>query len=75
MPQFTDEKAKRMYEKMWLVGSSGGEAPLPSRAEISAAVTYMVGAVPEPLIRVMLAERDAHLARHLLDCRARRIVG
>lgn len=75
MPQFKDENAKRMYEKLWLVGSSGGEAPLPTRAEISASISYMAEVVPDPLIRVVLAERDRHMALQLLNCPARRIVG
>lgn len=75
MPQFKDENAKRMYEKLWLVGNSGGEAPLPSRAEISASMTYISDLVPAPFIRVMLTERDKHMARKLLDCPAQRIVG
>ena len=43
MPKFKDEKTKQLYERLWQLSSCGGEAPLPSRDQMAASMSYMKG--------------------------------
>jgi pheromone shutdown protein TraB len=74
-PNLKDDMAREMYSKLWSVGQSGGEAPLPSREQVDASMRYLRDLLPAPLLRAMLTERDEHMARQLLQSKARRIVG
>lgn len=75
MPQFKDAKAKELYERLWQLSSTGGEAPLPSRVQMQASMSHMKEILPAAMLEAMLTERDVHMAKKLLDCRAQRIVG
>ena len=75
MPKIKDEKAKQLYETMWQMGRSGGEAPLPSRDQLSASISQLAEFLPAPIMRAFLTERDEHMAKQLRDCKAHRIVG
>jgi pheromone shutdown protein TraB len=59
-PNLKDDKAREM---------------LPSREQVDASMRYLRDLLPAPLLRAMLTERDEHMARQLLQSKARRIVG
>jgi len=75
MPQFPDNETKQVYERLWQGCAGGGEAALPCRKDLSACIAHLKQIVPHSLIEVMLTERDQHMAKQLLNCKAQRIVG